>query len=143
MPVEVWKLYVIFYLFPSAGSSGRSFICLSALPVCVSSWKACVLSFFRGTVFGMEKFVAGAAQPEQVQRHEQHQQRDFTDRPFERFIHEVVRDAKQSAKSSAASSSLHFAEEAGSTNVTTRAASGMRPSSRTRGGIIHCTSLSQ
>lgn len=42
----------------------------------------------------MEKFVAGAAQPEQVQRHEQHQQRDFTDRPFERFIHEVVRDCE-------------------------------------------------
>ena len=94
MPVEVWKLDIIFYLFPSAGSSGRSFIWLAGWPVCASPWKACVLSFFRGTVFGMEKFVAGAAQPEQVQRHEQHQQRDFTDRPFERLIHEVVRDCE-------------------------------------------------
>ena len=29
MPVEVWELDIIFYLFPSAVSSGRSFICLA------------------------------------------------------------------------------------------------------------------
>lgn len=50
MPVEVWKLYVIFYLFPSAGSSGRSYLSVCLAGLCFVLEGLCVKLFQRNRV---------------------------------------------------------------------------------------------